>query len=162
MDAQGNTVLDLMDYHARMYASYLNQFTQPDSIIPQTYDPQSWNRYEYAEDNPINHTDPTGHDPYWCDDQSASSSCYGEYSGNNIESSSSNTDKNTLPNLKIPIGSTEDPIKISTPLGEASVSFDVSITLGNAGLPGSPIGFSFGSNRSIRSQSASGISHSVV
>ena len=41
--------------------SYLNQFTQPDSIIPQPNNPQSWNRYEYAEDNPINNTDPTGH-----------------------------------------------------------------------------------------------------
>jgi len=41
--------------------SYLNQFTQPDSIIPQQYDPQSWNRYEYAEDNPVRYNDPTGH-----------------------------------------------------------------------------------------------------
>jgi hypothetical protein len=47
--------------------SYLNQFTQPDSIIPQQYDPQSWNRYEYALDNPVRYTDPTGH-KIACDD----------------------------------------------------------------------------------------------
>jgi len=66
MDAQGNATLGLMDYHARMYDDYLNQFTQPDSIIPQQYDPQSWNRYEYAEDNPVRYSDPTGHLPSYC------------------------------------------------------------------------------------------------
>ena len=51
----------LLFYNARWYDPYLNQFTQPDSIIPQQYDPQSWNRYEYAEDNPVRYNDPSGH-----------------------------------------------------------------------------------------------------
>jgi hypothetical protein len=55
--------------------SYLNQFTQPDSIIPQPYNPQSWNRYEYAFDNPIKNSDPTGHDPWWC----TTAECEAEY-----------------------------------------------------------------------------------
>ena len=53
--------LGLMDYHARFYDSYLNRWTQPDSIIPNEYDPQSLNRYEYARNNPINFNDPSGH-----------------------------------------------------------------------------------------------------
>ena len=32
----------LLFYNARFYDPYLNQFAQPDSIIPQQYDPQSW------------------------------------------------------------------------------------------------------------------------
>jgi hypothetical protein len=65
--------------------SYLNQFTQPDSIIPQQYDPQSWNRYEYGFDNPIKNTDPTGHDPQgdcydrgYCDTPPSSTSGNGD------------------------------------------------------------------------------------
>lgn len=41
--------------------SYLNRWTSPDSIIPNRYDPQSWDRYCYVGNNPINKVDPTGH-----------------------------------------------------------------------------------------------------
>jgi hypothetical protein len=41
--------------------SYLNRWTSPDSIIPNTYDPQSYDRYAYVRNNPINYTDPSGH-----------------------------------------------------------------------------------------------------
>ena len=49
----------LMYYNARWYDSYLNHFTQPDSIIPPG--PQGYDRYAYVSNNPINRTDPTGH-----------------------------------------------------------------------------------------------------
>ena len=40
---------------------YINHFIQPDSIIPNPADPQSWNRFSYVQNNPIRYTDPTGH-----------------------------------------------------------------------------------------------------
>jgi RHS repeat-associated protein len=56
----------LMFYNARWYDPYLNHFTQPDSIVPDPYNPQDWNRYSYARNNPIRYTDPSGHRP--CED----------------------------------------------------------------------------------------------
>ena len=51
----------LMDYHARFYSPSLGRFIQPDTIIPGMANPQSWNRYSYVTNNPINYNDPTGH-----------------------------------------------------------------------------------------------------
>ena len=50
-----------MDYNARYYSPYLNRFVQADTIIPSAGDPQSWDRYAYVRNNPINRVDPTGH-----------------------------------------------------------------------------------------------------
>ncbi|MBI2650463.1 hypothetical protein HYX04_04055 [Candidatus Woesearchaeota archaeon] len=36
-------------------------FNQPDSLIPNVYDPQSLNRYSFERNNPLKNTDPTGH-----------------------------------------------------------------------------------------------------
>jgi hypothetical protein len=44
-----------------LYSTYINHFTQPDSIIPDQTSPQSWDRYSYVNNNPIRYTDPTGH-----------------------------------------------------------------------------------------------------
>ena len=34
---------------------------QPDTIVPSPANPQSWNRYSYVQNTPINTSDPTGH-----------------------------------------------------------------------------------------------------
>lgn len=57
----------LMDYDARFYSPYITHFSQPDTIVPNLYNPQDWNRYSYARNNPLKYTDPTGHDPWWDD-----------------------------------------------------------------------------------------------
>ena len=57
--------MGLMDYKARFYSPYLNHFTQPDTIVPEPSNPQAWNKYSYALNNPIRYNDPTGHAP--CD-----------------------------------------------------------------------------------------------
>jgi RHS repeat-associated protein len=46
---------------ARYYDPALVRFTQPDSVVPEPDDPQSWNRYSYTRNNPVNRIDPTGH-----------------------------------------------------------------------------------------------------
>ncbi|WKZ49069.1 MAG: RHS repeat-associated core domain-containing protein [Anaerolineales bacterium] len=51
----------IMDYKARFYSPALGRFLQPDSIIPDQSNPQSWNRFAYVLNNPIRYTDPTGH-----------------------------------------------------------------------------------------------------
>jgi RHS repeat-associated protein len=47
-------------YDARYYDPEIGRFTQADTIIPDPSDPQAFNRYSYARNNPIRYTDPTG------------------------------------------------------------------------------------------------------
>ena len=51
----------LMDYKARFYSPSLGRFIQPDTIIPSATNPQSWNHFTYANNNPIRLNDPSGH-----------------------------------------------------------------------------------------------------
>ena len=53
----------LMYYGARYYDPVLKQFTQPDTLIGDIYNPQSLNRYSYVLNNPYKYTDPEGHNP---------------------------------------------------------------------------------------------------
>ncbi len=66
----------LMYYNARWYDPYLNHMTQPNSIVPDPANPQDWNRYSYARNNPLKYTDPTGHKV--CYDVDASGKCTGD------------------------------------------------------------------------------------
>jgi len=51
----------IMDYKARFYSPALGRFLQPDTVIPDQTNPQSWNRLSYVRNNPILFNDPTGH-----------------------------------------------------------------------------------------------------
>ena len=43
------------------FRSTLNRFASADTIVPNPANPQSYNRYSYVENNPINFNDPSGH-----------------------------------------------------------------------------------------------------
>lgn len=47
---------------ARIYVSRLGRFSSPDPVDGSSSNPQSWNRYTYVLNNPINMTDSTGLD----------------------------------------------------------------------------------------------------
>jgi RHS repeat-associated protein len=47
-------------YDARYYDPQIQRFTQPDTLIPDVYDPQQLNRYAYANNNPVKYIDPSG------------------------------------------------------------------------------------------------------
>lgn len=52
-----------LDYaHARYFANTQGRFTSPDPLMASGHltQPQSWNRYSYVSNNPINETDPSG------------------------------------------------------------------------------------------------------
>jgi hypothetical protein len=38
-------------------------FNQPDTLVPDLYNPLDWNRYAYGRYNPVKYNDPTGHFP---------------------------------------------------------------------------------------------------
>ncbi|HEX3627414.1 MAG TPA: toxin TcdB middle/N-terminal domain-containing protein [Verrucomicrobiae bacterium] len=48
-------------YNARYYDPELGRFIQPDTIIPDLGNPQSYNRYSYCVNDPLTFNDPTGH-----------------------------------------------------------------------------------------------------
>lgn len=50
-------------YGARYYDPEIGRFISPDSVIQDPSDPQSFNRYAYARNNPVNLIDPTGN--FW-------------------------------------------------------------------------------------------------
>jgi len=56
----------LMYYQARYYDPQVGRFAAADTIVPNPANPQDLNRYAYVGNNPVNGTDPSGHDavPY--------------------------------------------------------------------------------------------------
>jgi RHS repeat-associated protein len=71
-------------YNFRYYDPNLGRFTQPDDIIPDLANPQSYNRYSYCVNNPLRFTDPNGHAPSdWANAmQPGIDSYYGGYVSN--------------------------------------------------------------------------------
>jgi RHS repeat-associated protein len=53
----------LIYMNARYYDPQLARFISADTIVPQTFNPQALNRYSYTYNDPLNYTDPTGHEP---------------------------------------------------------------------------------------------------
>jgi RHS repeat-associated protein len=64
-------------YNARWYDPEVGRFIQADSIIPEPGNPLAWNRYAYANNNPLYYTDPSGHSPACMDTECWKK--YGEY-----------------------------------------------------------------------------------
>jgi hypothetical protein len=50
--------------HARYCSSAQGRFTSPDTVLGSIANPQSLNRYAYVGNNPLNFSDPTGHDRF--------------------------------------------------------------------------------------------------
>jgi RHS repeat-associated protein len=55
-------------YGGRYYDPQLGRFIQPDPTVPDPTDSQSFNRYSYCRNNPLNQTDPSGFDDDGGDD----------------------------------------------------------------------------------------------
>jgi RHS repeat-associated protein len=51
----------LINMNARIYDPVIGRFLSGDSIVPDAYDGQSYNRYAYVLNNPMTFTDSTGH-----------------------------------------------------------------------------------------------------
>jgi RHS repeat-associated protein len=58
-----NMDLGLIYMNARYYVAELGRFLSADTIVPDPGNPQSFSRYSYAYNSPLNHTDPSGHRP---------------------------------------------------------------------------------------------------
>ena len=52
---------------ARYYDPSVGMFTSRDTWSGDANNPISFNHWAYTDDNPINLTDPSGHDPWWCE-----------------------------------------------------------------------------------------------
>jgi len=97
-------------YNARWYDPILGRFAQADTIIPEPGNPLSWDRYAYAQNNPIKYTDQTGHRVSQCGQ--GGSECGG--SSKPRYSKSTNNDESKPPVIAI-IPTPSPTIKTSIP-----------------------------------------------
>jgi RHS repeat-associated protein len=73
--------IGLYFYVARFYDPQLARFISADTIVPEPNSIKGYDRYAYVNGNPVNYTDPSGHQ--LCD--TADGSCTGGGGGNGIE-----------------------------------------------------------------------------
>ncbi len=57
----GDNDLGLIYMNARYYLPQVGRFISADTMVPEPGNPQSYNRYVYVRNSPMNFTDPTGH-----------------------------------------------------------------------------------------------------
>ena len=57
----GGYDMGLIYMNARYYMPEIGRFISADTIVPEPSNPQSYNRYSYAFNNPVKYTDPSGH-----------------------------------------------------------------------------------------------------
>ncbi len=53
---------------ASIFNPRLRRFVEPDTLIANEFTPQRLNRYSYTFNSPINYSDPSGRDPWWCEE----------------------------------------------------------------------------------------------
>ncbi|MBV6401908.1 MAG: hypothetical protein CNIPEHKO_02211 [Anaerolineales bacterium] len=53
--------LGIYHYQSRFYSPKLGRFLSADSLVPNPFNPQDYNRYSYVRNNPVRYTDPSGH-----------------------------------------------------------------------------------------------------
>jgi RHS repeat-associated protein len=59
--------LGIYHFNARFYSPKIGRFLSADTIVPSMANPQSFNRYSYVNNSPLNYTDPSGNRP--CDER---------------------------------------------------------------------------------------------
>ncbi|MFC1824540.1 RHS repeat domain-containing protein [Thermodesulfobacteriota bacterium] len=60
-DQELDPTINLYNYDARLYDPSIGRFITADTIVPEPFDPQTFDRYAYCRNNPLIYIDPTGH-----------------------------------------------------------------------------------------------------
>jgi RHS repeat-associated protein len=74
-----DSYIKLIYLRSRLYDPLTGRFTTKDSWQGDYNRPMSYNSWLYVYGNPINLTDPSGHDPWWCDSQPDPDACRDQY-----------------------------------------------------------------------------------
>ncbi len=80
---RNETALGLYFYNARWYDPALARFTRADTLVPAGV--QGYDRYAYANNNPLRYVDPSGHDPWWCETATCERKYAGRFSSTSTE-----------------------------------------------------------------------------
>ena len=76
---QVDSYIKLLYLRSRMYDPAAGRFITKDSWQGDDNRPASYNAWLYVYANPVNFTDPSGHDPWWCEGQSNEDICYAKW-----------------------------------------------------------------------------------
>ncbi len=71
---------DLVYLRARHYVPGMGRFLTRDMWGRDVNRPLSFNRWNYVQGNPVNFTDPSGYDPWWCEGRYDEEICYAQWS----------------------------------------------------------------------------------